>query len=329
MITHNRKPAILAEGVRKHYPGSSAALDGLDLAVAPGTVHGLLGPNGAGKTTTVRILATLARMDSGRARVAGSDVATEAAAVRARIGLAGQHAAVDEILSGRQNLEMFARLHHMRAPAARKRADDLLERFDLEAAADRPVRHYSGGMRRRLDLAASLIRNARVLFLDEPTTGLDPRSRNEVWNAVRELASSGTTVLLTTQYLEEADRLCTRISLVDRGRVVAEGSPGDLKSRVGGTRVEIVVPQGRELEASVGPVSTALDATAEIDPVMRRITVPLPGEAESLTRLARAVDEAGLDAVDVSLRRPDLDEVFLQLTDGPAPESRKLRAREP
>lgn len=319
MITDNPEPEILAEGVGKHYPGRGAALDGLDLAVSPGTVHGLLGPNGAGKTTTVRILATLVRLDSGRARVAGYDVATDPKGVRARIGLAGQHAAVDEIVSGRQNLEMFARLHHMRARAARKRADDLLERFDLEAAADLPVRHYSGGMRRRLDLAVSLIRDARVLFLDEPTTGLDPRSRNEVWSAVRELASAGTTVLLTTQYLEEADRLCTRISLVDRGRVVAEGSPGDLKSRVGETRVEIVVPDERELEAAAGPVSTALDAAPEIDLAMRRVTVPLPEGAEALTRLARALDEAGLDTADVALRRPDLDEVFLQLTDGPMP----------
>lgn len=235
MSTDSPEPAILSEGVRKHFPGRGAALDGLDLAVAPGTVHGLLGPNGAGKTTAVRILATLLRFDSGRARVAGRDVAGDPAGVRARIGVAGQYAAVDGVLSGRQNLEMFARLHHLRAREARRRAEALLERFDLEAAADRPVRHYSGGMRRRLDLAVSLIQSADVLFLDEPTTGLDPRSRSEVWDAVRELAASGTTVLLTTQYLEEADRLCSRISLMERGRVVVEGSPAELKSRVGGS----------------------------------------------------------------------------------------------
>ncbi|HWC24804.1 MAG TPA: ATP-binding cassette domain-containing protein [Flexivirga sp.] len=232
-------PAILCEAVRKGFRGrgsaSGPALDGLDLAVEPGTIHGLLGPNGAGKTTTVRILSTLQRLDSGRAVVAGRDVTRDPAGVRARIGVVGQYAAVDEVLTGRQNLVMFGRLHHLRARAAKARADELLERFDLLAAADRPVRHYSGGMRRRLDLAVSLIRSARVLFLDEPSTGLDPRSRGEVWGAVRELAASGTTVLLTTQYLEEADRLCSRISVMNRGQVVAEGSPGELKARVGGT----------------------------------------------------------------------------------------------
>ncbi|MGH3352067.1 MAG: ABC transporter ATP-binding protein [Nocardioides sp.] len=232
MITD--EPAIWTQGLRKSYPGRGAALDGIDLAIAAGTVHGLLGPNGAGKTTTVRILATLARLDSGQAWVAGRNVARDRAGVRARIGIAGQYAAVDEVLSGRQNLEMFARLYRMRAKEARQRSGELLERFDLVAAADRPVRGYSGGMRRRLDLAVSLIRSPQVLFLDEPTTGLDPRSRLEVWDAVRELADSGTTVLLTTQYLEEADRLCSRITMVDQGKVVAEGSPAELKSSVGG-----------------------------------------------------------------------------------------------
>ena len=232
MITD--EPAIWTQSLRKSSPGRGAALDGIDLAVPAGTVHGLLGPNGAGKTTTVRILATLARFDSGQAWVAGRNVARDQAGVRARIGIAGQYAAVDGVLRGRQNLEMFARLYRMRAREARARADELLERFDLIEAADRPVRGYSGGMRRRLDLAVSLIRSPQVLFLDEPTTGLDPRSRLEVWDAVRELADSGTTVLLTTQYLEEADRLCSRITMVDRGKVVAEGSPAELKSSVGG-----------------------------------------------------------------------------------------------
>ena len=236
------EPAILAEDVRKHFPVRGAALDGFSLSVAPGTVHGLLGPNGAGKTTAVRILSTLLRFDSGHVRVAGRDVSRDPSGVRERIGVAGQYAAVDEILTGRQNLEMFARLHHLRGRAARARTGELLERFDLTTAADRPVRHYSGGMRRRLDLAVSLIRNAQVLFLDEPTTGLDPRSRSEVWAAVSELAATGTTVLLTTQYLEEADRLASQISLVDRGQIIAEGSPTDLKSYVGGNRIEITVP---------------------------------------------------------------------------------------
>ena len=309
--------AIRAEAVRKHYPGRGAALDGFDLTVASGTVHGLLGPNGAGKTTAVRILATLSTLGAGRARVAGRDVVTDPAGVRARIGLAGQHTAVDEVLSGRQNLQMFARLHRMRAGAARQRATALMERFDLEAAADRPAGHYSGGMRRRLDLAVSLIRSPEVLFLDEPTTGLDPRSRSEVWGAVRELAAAGTTVLLTTQYLEEADRLCSRISLMEHGRVVAEGSPAELKSRVGGSRVEIVVPEGRDLLTVAGAVAAALDAAPELDAVGRRVAVPLHGGAEALFRLAHAVDEVGLDPADVSIRRPDLDEVFLHLTDIP------------
>ena len=233
-IAPSTRPAILCEDLRK-LRGGRTVLDGLDLAVAPGTVHGLLGPNGAGKTTVVRILATLQRFDSGRVRVAGCDVTRDPAGVRARIGIAGQYAAVDEVLTGRANLEWFARLHHLRAKAARRRAADLLERFDLVGAADRPVRHYSGGMRRRLDLAVSMIRSAQVLFLDEPSTGLDPRSRGEVWDAVRELAAAGTTVLLTTQYLQEADQLCDRVSVLDRGRIVADGSPAQLKARAGGT----------------------------------------------------------------------------------------------
>ncbi|MFJ4233942.1 ATP-binding cassette domain-containing protein [Cellulosimicrobium cellulans] len=315
-----REPAVLADGVRKSYLGRGAALDGLNLEVAPGAVHGLLGPNGAGKTTTVRILATLLRFDAGRARVAGRDVSDDPSGVRARIGVAGQYAAVDEILSGRQNLEMFARLHRMRARAARQRATTLLERFDLDPAADRPVRQYSGGMRRRLDLAVSLIRSPLVLFLDEPTTGLDPRSRSEVWGAVRELAAGGTTVVLTTQYLEEADRLCSQISLIDRGHVVAEGSPAALKSRLGGSRVEIVVPTDRDLHAAAGMISAALSTSPVIDPTTRKIAVSVRGGSEVLAQLAPVLDGAGLQVEDLSLLRPDLDEVFLHLTRGPAHE---------
>lgn len=315
MSATTSRPAVLAEGLRKVYPGRGAALDGLDLAIEAGAVHGLLGPNGAGKTTAVRVLSTLLRLDGGRARVAGHDVSTDPAGVRRRIGVAGQYAAVDDVLTGRQNLEMFARLSRIRAAEAHRRSSALLERFDLVAAADRPVRHYSGGMRRRLDLAVSLIRSPQVLFLDEPSTGLDPRSRNEVWEAVRELASSGTTVLLTTQYLEEADRLCSRISLIDRGRVVAEGSPTDLKARVGENRVEIVVPDHLDVLAVAGPVADALDAAPEIEVRTRRISLPLRGGTDGLVGLARALDEAGLAADDVALRRPDLDDVFLHLTE--------------
>lgn len=317
MAVDERDAAILTEGLRKHFPGRGAAVDGLDLAVAPGTVHGLLGPNGAGKTTTVRILSTLQPFDSGRVRVAGRDVARDPAGVRARIGVAGQHAAVDDVLSGRQNLEMFARLQHLRARAARERADALLEHFDLQSAADRPVGHYSGGMRRRLDLAISLIRRAQVLFLDEPTTGLDPRSRSEVWGAIRDLASTGTTVLLTTQYLEEADRLCSRSSMIDRGRVVAEGSPAELKARVGDSRVEIAVPAGLDLTATSDTVASALGTSPQINTVSRRVTIPVRGGTDVLTRLARGLDGAGLSTNDISLRGPDLDEVFLRMA-GPA-----------
>ncbi|RBI96316.1 daunorubicin/doxorubicin resistance ABC transporter ATP-binding protein DrrA, partial [Micromonospora provocatoris] len=232
--------AIVAEGLRKRY-GDRAALDGFDLRVPPGTVCGLLGPNGAGKTTAVRILATLLRFDAGRAEVAGYDVAGQADRVRHRIGLVGQHPAVDEALSGRENLVIFGRLFHLDRAGARRRATELLDRFGLADAADRPVRTYSGGMRRRLDLAAGMILAPSVLFLDEPTTALDPRGRNEVWEAVRDLVRAGTTVLLTTQYLDEADQLADRVCVLDAGRVIAEGSPDALKSRLGGDRIELVV----------------------------------------------------------------------------------------
>ncbi|MFD8554996.1 ATP-binding cassette domain-containing protein, partial [Streptomyces fradiae] len=231
--------AIRAEGLRKRY-GDKDALDGFDLAVRTGTVHGLLGPNGAGKTTAVRVLSTLRRLDGGRAEVAGVDVARHPGRVRALIGLTGQYAAVDEVLTGRQNLEMFGRLFHLGGRGARSRAAELLERFDLAEAADEGVEGYSGGMRRRLDLAASMILAPRVLFLDEPTTGLDPRGRGEVWEAVRALVEGGTTVLLTTQYLDEADQLASRITVIDRGRAIADDTPEALKDRVGGDRGEVV-----------------------------------------------------------------------------------------
>ncbi|MEW2353950.1 ATP-binding cassette domain-containing protein [Spirillospora sp. NPDC029432] len=308
------EPAIAAEGLRKSY-GGTAALDGLDLEVPAGTVHGLLGPNGSGKTTTVRVLTTLARPDGGRARVAGHDVVREAARVRSRIGLVGQHAAVDEVLGGRQNLVMFGRLYHLGAREARRRADELLERFRLGDAADRPAGTYSGGMRRRLDLAASMILAPPVLFLDEPTTGLDPRSRAEVWDAVRALAGGGTTVLLTTQYLDEADRLATAISVIGRGRVIAEGTPERLKSELGGDRVDVVVRDAADLPRAAEIVARVAGTEADTDPDALRAGARVADRAGALTAAVRELDAAGVAVADIGLRRPTLDEVFLHLTD--------------
>ncbi|PAZ14503.1 daunorubicin/doxorubicin resistance ABC transporter ATP-binding protein DrrA [Streptomyces sp. SA15] len=304
--------AIVAEGLRKRY-GDKAALDGLDLRVARGTVHGLLGPNGAGKTTTVRVLTTLLRPDEGRAEVAGHDVAGRAYDVRLRIGLLGQHAALDEELSGRQNLEMFARLYHLGARHARVRADELLERFGLTDTGRKPVRAYSGGMRRRLDLAASLITEPEVLFLDEPTTGLDPRGRAEVWAAVRSLVGGGTTVLLTTQYLEEADQLADRISVVDRGRVIADGTADQLKAMTGGDRIDVVLRDAGQLGAAVALLPMSKDEVS-VDADLRLLSAPVADRMAALSGVVRALEEAGIEAEDVALRRPTLDEVFLHLT---------------
>jgi ABC-2 type transport system ATP-binding protein len=305
--------AVLAEGLMKRF-GGTTALDGFDLAVAPGTVLGLLGPNGAGKTTAVRVLTTLLLPDGGHAEVAGFDVVRQAAQVRYHVGLLGQHAAVDEILSGRQNLVLFGRLYHLAPAAARGRADELLERFGLAEAADRPARLYSGGMRRRLDLAASLIVAPPVLFLDEPTTGLDPRGRNEVWQAIRALAAGGTTVLLTTQYLDEADRLADRISLIDHGRVIADGAPEELKSTVGGDQIDVVVRGDHDLPAAAAAVGRVAGAEPEVDRDTRRVSAPVRDRVTALTEVVRALDDAGIGAEDIALRRPTLDEVFLRLT---------------
>ncbi|MFJ9020725.1 ATP-binding cassette domain-containing protein [Streptomyces sp. NPDC102259] len=309
--------AITVEGVRKRY-GDAHALDGLDLTVAPGTVHGVLGPNGAGKTTLVRILSTLLRPDSGRVEVAGHDVVRRAREVRPRIGLLGQHAALDEELGGRQNLEMFGRLHHLGARHARVRADELLERFDLTDTGRKPVRAYSGGMRRRLDLAASLIGNRHgadpeVLFLDEPTTGLDPRGRAEVWSAVRSLVGGGTTVVLTTQYLEEADQLADRISVVDRGRVIADGTPDELKALTGGDRIDVVLRDAGHLGAALALLPLPRQDVT-VDPDRRLLSAPVTDRMAALSAVVRALEEAGVEAEDVALRRPTLDEVFLHLT---------------
>ncbi|MFG2461056.1 ATP-binding cassette domain-containing protein [Streptomyces sp. NPDC048523] len=303
---------IVTEGLRKRY-GDKTALDGLDLRVARGSVHGVLGPNGAGKTTLVRVLSTLLRPDEGRAEVAGRDVERDAYDVRLRIGLLGQHAALDEELGGRQNLEMFGRLYHLGARHARVRAAELLERFGLADTGRKPVRAYSGGMRRRLDLAASLIRDPEVLFLDEPTTGLDPRGRAEVWAAVRSLVGGGTTVLLTTQYLEEADQLADRISLVDRGRVVADGTPDELKARTAGDRIDVVLRDAGQLGAAVALLP--LDAAGvSVDPDRRLLSAPVTDRMAALSGVVRALEVAGIEAEDVVLRRPTLDEVFLHLT---------------
>ncbi|MET7270387.1 ATP-binding cassette domain-containing protein [Streptomyces flaveolus] len=303
--------AITVEGARKRYGGKNA-LDGLDLSVTRGTVHGVLGPNGAGKTTLVRILSTLLRPDAGRIEVAGHDVVTEAYAVRLRIGLLGQHAALDEELGGRQNLEMFGRLHHLGARRARARAGELLERFGLTDTGRKPVSAYSGGMRRRLDLAASLITEPEVLFLDEPTTGLDPRGRAEVWDSVRSLVGGGTTVLLTTQYLEEADQLAHRISVVDAGRVVADGTADELKAATGGDRIDVVLRDAGQLGAAAGLLPLT---GVRVDPDRRLLSAPVTDRMAALSGVVRALREAGVEAEDVALRRPTLDEVFLHLTD--------------
>ena len=309
----SERHAVRAEGLEKRY-GGKRALDGFDLTVREGTVHGLLGPNGAGKTTAVRILSTLIGLDGGRAEVAGLDLARQAREVRARIGLTGQYAAVDEVLTGRQNLEMFGRLFHLGGRRARARAVELLEQFDLTDAADRGVGKYSGGMRRRLDLAASMILAPSVLFLDEPTTGLDPRSRGEVWESVRELVASGTTVLLTTQYLEEADRLASRITVIDRGRAIADDTPDGLKNLVGGDRIEVVVADRAEIPRVVRTVARVCKGEPEVEEVALRVHAPVTDRVPALTEVARTLQDEGVAVEDIGLRRPSLDDVFLRLT---------------
>ncbi|MFJ6822010.1 ATP-binding cassette domain-containing protein [Streptomyces niveus] len=305
--------AVRAEAIRKRY-GDKHALDGFDLAVRTGTVHGLLGPNGAGKTTAVRALATLLTLDGGRATVAGVDVSRDPRTVRSLIGLTGQYAAVDEILTGRQNLEMFGRLFHLGGRRAALRAGELLERFDLVEAGDKGVSGYSGGMRRRLDLATSMILAPRVLFLDEPTTGLDPRGRGEVWDAVRALVAGGTTVLLTTQYLDEADKLASHITVMDRGRAIADDSPAALKNTVGGDLIEVVVHEASELAAVTEVIARVAGSVPGTDTEARRVHAPVSDRVTALTEVARELRDRGIAVEDIGLRRPSLDDVFLRLT---------------
>ena len=305
---------IRVDGLRKRF-GTTQALDGFDLAVPAGTVHGLLGRNGAGKTTAVRILTTLLRPDAGHAEVAGFDVAGEPGRVRERIGLVGQHAAVDEVLSGRQNLELFARLYHLGRADAARRATELLESFGLADTGRKPVSQYSGGMRRRLDLAASMILAPRVLFLDEPTTGLDPRGRAEVWATVRRLAAGGTTVLLTTQYLDEADQLADQISIIDRGRVIATGTPDSLKSTIGGDHLDVTVHDAGDLAGAAAVLTRVTGGDPDLDADTRRISVRVGDRVAALTGAARALHDSDIRAEDIAVRRPTLDEVFLRITD--------------
>jgi ABC-2 type transport system ATP-binding protein len=306
-------PAILAEDLHKSY-GLIHALDGLDLVVDEGSILALLGPNGSGKTTTVRILTTLVKPDGGRALVAGMDVVKDARKVRARIGMTGQFAAVDDVLTGYENLEMFGRLYHLSASAARRRARSLLERFDLSEAAGRQVSTYSGGMRRRLDLAASLIVLPPILFLDEPTTGLDPRGRQVVWQAIRELAARGTTVFLTTQYLEEADRLAQQVIVIDRGRAIAAGTANQLKNQIGGERVELTVADAGELPSALLVALRYSAGEIQIDQETRHLLVPVAHGTHPLPAIVRDLDSAHIQLDELSLRRPTLDDVFLALT---------------
>jgi ABC-2 type transport system ATP-binding protein len=312
-MTGTRNGTILAEGLRKTF-GTTKALDGLDLEVPAGSIYGLLGPNGSGKTTAVRVLATLTAPDSGRAFVAGIDVVENPAEVRRHIGLVGQHPAIDERLPGRVNLTMFGRLYHLGGRGARRRADELLERFGLADAADRLVSTYSGGMRRRLDLAASLIIAPDILYLDEPSTGLDPRGRNEVWAAVRELADTGTTVLLTTQYLDEADHLAERVAVTESGRVIAEGTPDELKRQVGADRLEVTVHDAGELDRMAAVLAGADRTDMTLDRVRHMLSVPVTGGLPTLAKITAEIEQSGFAVADVSLRRSTLDDVFLRLT---------------
>ncbi|MFD7968423.1 ATP-binding cassette domain-containing protein [Streptomyces clavifer] len=305
--------AIYAEGLVKTF-GEVRALDGVDLDVPEGTVLGLLGPNGAGKTTAVRVLTTLLQPDSGRAVVAGIDVLKHPNEVRRSIGLSGQFAAVDEYLTGRENLQMVGQLYQMSGRDAKKRAVQLLERFNLSDAADRTAKTYSGGMRRRLDLAAALVVSPPVMFMDEPTTGLDPRNRQQLWEVIQELVAGGTTLLLTTQYLEEADHLAHDICVIDHGKVIARGTSDQLKARTGGERVEVVVHQPDQIEPARAVLATYGKGEISLAEHTRKLTVPVTGGAKLLAEVIRDLDSHGVEIDDIGLRRPTLDDVFISLT---------------
>jgi len=311
-----RPPAIHATGLHKRY-GEVHALAGLDLVVPEGTVLGLLGPNGAGKTTAVSILTTLLEPDEGEATIAGADLRREPGEVRRRIGLSGQFAAVDEILTGRENLEMIGRLYRLGRRLARRRAEELLERFDLTDAADRPVKTYSGGMRRRLDLAGALVAEPPVLFLDEPTTGLDPRSRIDLWAVIRDLVGRGTTLLLTTQYLEEADQLADDIVVIDHGRAIASGTADRLKAEVGGERIELVVADGSQLDDAREVLGTHATGEVEVRAAARTLLAQVDGGVDVLTDVLHELRDRRISVSDVGIRRPTLDDVFLTLTGQP------------
>jgi ABC-2 type transport system ATP-binding protein len=330
--------SVVMEGVRKRF-GSTEALRGLDLVVKPATVLGLLGPNGAGKTTAVRVLTTLVKPDAGRATVDGIDVVAQPDEVRARIGLTGQYAAVDEQLTGRENLELIGRYYHLGGKESKRRTADLLERFDLVDAANRLAKGYSGGMRRRLDIAMSLIARPSVLFLDEPTTGLDPRSRLAMWELIEELVREGTTTLLTTQYLEEADRLATSIAVIDRGTVIAEGTADELKNQIGGDHLDLTMDRAASLDEAIRVLQPFARGALSSDGALRTLACPVDSQPGLVADVVRAFDAAGLRIADIAVTRPTLDDVFLTLTghraedvepdatDGATPASRKGKDR--